>query len=325
MYTYVMKFFRLIPIAAACLLSVWTASAKEKISVGILNGPSSVPAAYLMHKHKVAGKSLDFTSFASPQAMLPKMLKGEVDIGFLPPNVALKAYNSTGGAILCAGITETGCIFLVTKDSGIHGLADLRGKEVHSAGHGATPEYLFQWLLARNGIPVNSADGVTLNYSIPQQELPAQLVSDKISYALVPEPFATVPLLKSKKTLRALDIQELYAATTGDEGASYPITVMVVRKAFAEQSPESVRQFIKEFSSAVKWTNSNPARAGAYTEKYIKTLSAEVVEASIPTSHFIWKNAEESREEIEKNMQLFLDFSPESIGGKLPDEQFYFK
>jgi NitT/TauT family transport system substrate-binding protein len=296
-----MKVPRLITLALACILSVAAASAKEKISVGILDGPSSIPAAYLMHKHKTGSRQLSFTSFASPQILLPKMIKGEIDIGFFPPNVALKAYNSTGGAILCAGITETGCLFLVTQDTAIKQLSDLRGKKVHSAGHGATPEYMFKWLLAQNGIPADTDDGIQ------------------------PEPFATVAVQKSSQSVRALDIQQLYAETTGNPEATYPITVMVVRKKFAEQHPELVRQFMKDFSKAIAWTNSNPQKAGEFVELHLKTLSADIVNASIPTSNFVWKGAAEARPEIEKNMQLFLDFAPESIGGKLPDEDFYFK
>ena len=320
-----MKVPRLITLALACILSVAAASAKEKISVGILDGPSSIPAAYLMHKHKTGSRQLSFTSFASPQILLPKMIKGEIDIGFFPPNVALKAYNSTGGAILCAGITETGCLFLVTQDTAIKQLSDLRGKKVHSAGHGATPEYMFKWLLAQNGIPADTDDGIQLDYSIAPKELPAQLLSGKVHYALVPEPFATVAVQKSSQSVRALDIQQLYAETTGNPEATYPITVMVVRKKFAEQHPELVRQFMKDFSKAIAWTNSNPKKAGEFVELHLKTLSADIVNASIPTSNFVWKGAAEARPEIEKNMQLFLDFAPESIGGKLPDEDFYFK
>ena len=50
----------------------------EKLRVGILNGPTCVPAAYLIDKNA----DYTFEQFADPQALLPKMIKKEIDIGF---------------------------------------------------------------------------------------------------------------------------------------------------------------------------------------------------------------------------------------------------
>ena len=159
----------------------------QEIRLGVLNGPSCIPAGYLLdEKAPVKGASLTWEKFADPQGLLPKMLKGEIDIGFLPANVAAKVYNSSNGAILCCAITGNGNLSLITTDASIKQISDLKGKTVAVAGQGATPEYMFRYLLEKNGVAADTADGVTLDFSIPTAQIAAQLISGKIQYAVVP-------------------------------------------------------------------------------------------------------------------------------------------
>jgi NitT/TauT family transport system substrate-binding protein len=297
----------------------------ESVHVGILNGPTSIPVAYMVDSGiTVDGKTVVFDRYATPQALLPKMLKGEAAIGFMPANIAAKVYNSASGAVLCAGISGNGNLYLITKDVNIKNLADLAGKTVFVAGQGATPEYLFRWLLAQNKIPVNSEGGVKLDYTIPTPDIAAELLSDKIKYAVVPEPFATVALIKSKNVMRALDLQYEFGAIEGQK-ATYPLTVMVVSSAYAESNPDTVRAFMSAFGESVSWTTAHPQKSGVLVQKYTLGLMAPVVANAIPYSSFVWKNADDSRADIERLLSIFLQFAPDSAGGKLPDEGFYFK
>ena len=51
------------------------------VRVGILNGPSCIPCAYMMENAKsYEDTNLSFETFATPQALLPKMIKNEIDI-----------------------------------------------------------------------------------------------------------------------------------------------------------------------------------------------------------------------------------------------------
>lgn len=301
------------------------AASAEEVRVGILNGPTSIPVAYMVDaKPVINGRSVVFDKYATPQALLPKMLKGEADIGFMPANIAAKVYNSAAGALLCAGISGDGNLYLITKDRSIKTLSDLAGKIVSVAGQGATPEYLFRWLLAQNKIPVNSQNGVKLDYSVPTPDIAAELLSDKIKYAVVPEPFATVALMKSKDVVRALDLQYEFGAIEG-KNATYPLTIMVVSKSFAEREPETVRAFINAFGGSLAWTIANPQKAGVLVQKYTLGLMAPVAANAIPYSCLVWKNADDSRKEIDRLLSIFLEFAPDSVGGKLPDEGFYFK
>jgi NitT/TauT family transport system substrate-binding protein len=298
----------------------------DSLRVGSLNGPTGIPLAYLYENHPdLGGVETVFQSYASPAALLPKMIKGEVDIGFLPANVAAKVYLKNNGAIVAAGITGNGNVVLVTEDPGIASLADLKGKTVEVAGQGATPDYMFRYLLSKNGIAVGTGDNmVQPDYSIETSRIGAELISGKIRYAVVPEPFATVVTMRDKNFIRAINFQTEYEKIEG-AGQTYPLTLMVVRAGYAAEHPETVRAFIAAYRKSTEWTITNPNKAGVLVQKYTLGLMAPIVARAIPNSQYVFIDAVSGRASIEKLLDIFLQFAPESVGGVLPDDGFYFK
>ena len=290
----------------------------QKVKFGVLNGPTCIPSAYLLNE--------DVQLFADPQALLPKMLKGEIDVGFLPANVAAKVYNSSNGKILCCGITGNGNLSLITTDTSVKQLADLKGKTVAVAGQGATPEYVFRYLLQKNGIKADVKNGVTLDFSIPTPQIAAQLISGKIKYAVVPEPFATVAQVKSDKVVVAVDLQSEYEYFEG-KGKIYPLTVLVVTKDFADKNPEALKAFLAEYEKSFKKTLKNPKEAGELCEKFGLGLAAPIIAKSVPKANYVFMTSDNPKvkEKVEELLKIFLAFDSASIGGKLPDENFYCK
>ena len=291
-------------------------SAEEiPVKIGVLSGPSGIPSAYLMEN---AADSESFEIFAGAALLLPKLINGEIDIGFLPPNVAAKVHNANGGSVVLAAVAGNGMMSLITKDKNVHSISDLAGKTVSVAGQGATPDYMMRYLLSANGI------NAELDFSIPNAQIAPSLLSDKIEYAVVPEPFATVALMKDENVLRAVDIQSAFAEASGTDGI-FPMTVIVVRTDFAKKHTDTVRDFLSKYEKAAEWTQQNPNLAGDLVEKHGIGLSGAVSAAAIPNCAYTFKNAQNAKADVEKILKIFLDFDSASIGGKLPDDNFYFK
>lgn len=302
------------------------------VNVAALNGPSGIPLAYLFeNKPVVEGADFDFQVVAGADVLLPKLLKGEVDVGILPPNVAAKVFSKNNGALLVGAVVGEGMLSLITKDGQVNSLADLKGKTVNMAGQGATSEYLFRYLLQVNGIAVAAdglepdTDSVALDFSIPAAELAAALLSGRIQYAVVPEPFTTVATTRDAAVRRAVNLQDAYRAVTGDASANYPMTVVVIRKEFAASSPQLVRGLLAAYRDAVDWTLANPAEAGALVEKHTLGLQASIATKVIPNGAYVFVPARQAQESLEGLFSIFLGFAPEAIGGQLPAQDFYFE
>ena len=296
------------------------------LKVAAIVGSSGIGMAYLFANHPAvgAGTVVSFESVGSADVLLPKLLSGEVDICALPPNVAAKLYNVGKKPIIAGAVVGNGMLSIVTRDPSIKSLKDLAGKTVSVAGQGATPEYVFRALLAKEGLSENS---VTLDFSIPNPEIAAALVSDRISCALVPEPFATVAVMNgasgTQPVRRAILIKDEWNAA--GFGTDFPMTICVIRKEYADKYPATVRKFLEAYKAAIAWTTANPAEAGKLVELAGLGLKAPIASKSIPTGNFTFVPAADARDSIEKLLSVFLSYAPEAVGGKLPDSGFYFK
>lgn len=273
-------------------------------TIAVLNGPSAIPCAYLMEEKP----EYNYLSCASAQIALPKLIKGEADIGFLPPNLAAKVYTDNKGALLCLGICGNGNLFLITKNQDFTDLSQLEGKTIACAGQGATPEYVMNYILNKKGIK-----DVTLDFSTPNAQIAAMVLSGKFEYALVPEPFASVAKEKDS-AVKLVSISKEFSAVTG--GSDFPMTLLVVNKKYAENHKKEISKFINHYEKAVKRTVKSPSEAAELSEKHELGLKAAVAQKAIPNCAFTWIPAKKSKAEIEMLLKLFNQ--------PLPDAGFYY-
>lgn len=309
-------------------LLLWGEEPPNKLVVSALSGPSGIGMIHLFENPpKIDGIPSIFTHTPSPDVLLPKLLKGEFHIGILPINVAAKVYNASKGKIILGGVVGQGMLTILSRDTTIKTLEDLKGKKLTIAGQGSTPEYLIRYLSAQKNIPIGrGSNHIQLDFSIPITEIAPALITNKITYALVPQPFSSIIMMQDpQKTIKpVLDLQELYIETTGAK-ENYPTTGVVVRKEFAQKHPELLRKFLQTYKESIQWVNENPKEAGLLVEKHKIGLKATVATEAIPNSALVWQTAEDAQESIENFLTLFLEIAPSSIGGKIPDEGFYFK
>ena len=298
---------------------------KEALVVhsAVLNGPTGIPSAYFFeNKPDLGGAELEIEVLNGANLELPKLLKGEVQLGVLPVNVAAKAFNSSK-AITAVAVIGYGNVYLITTDSNYKSLADLKGKAVAVAGQGATPDYMFRYILDKNGLKAGEdADCVKLDYSTPNAELAAAVISGKFQYAVVPEPFATVATSKTASVKRALNLSDEYGKF--NNGKNYPLSLLVANAKFASENKDVVNAYVDAYAQAVEWTNANPNKAGVLVQKNTLGLMAPVAAKAIPNCAFVCKDIAGERQSIEDFLNIYLSFAPQAIGGKLPSDEFYY-
>jgi len=117
------------------------------------------------------------------------------------------------------------------------------------------------------------------------------------------------------------DIQDEWVKAGGKE--NYPMTVLVVTADFAQKHPQDLRTLLDAYRNSLDWVKAHPTEAGALAQKYDLGLPPPVVAHSIPKGAYVYLSAQEARPSLEALYQAFLDFAPPSIGGKLPNADFY--
>jgi NitT/TauT family transport system substrate-binding protein len=287
---------------------------------GIKGSPGVGMVRLFEEPPRISGFDVKVEALAQADLMAARLISGEAKVGILPPNMAAKIASS-GKDLKAAAIIGNGMLSLLSSDTSVRSIADLRGKTVEVAGQGATPDFVFRRILEFNGLTPEK--DVALGYSMAPSEIAQALITGKVSVALLPEPFATMALTGKPNLVSVTDIQREWSRAGGKE--NFPMTLLVVDGAFASENPEAVKEIVNAVKSSIDWVRANPAEAGKLVEKHELGLSAPVVAAAVPKSNYVFISAAEGRAAVEALFNLFLEYAPASIGGALPGEGFYFK
>jgi len=291
----------------------------QPLTVYAIRGPSGVGLIRLFEEPpQIPGFDVRMEALASPDLIAARFISGEARAGILPPNVAANI-RALGRNIQVIAIIGTGMLSLLTSDPDVQGLEDLRGKTVEVAGQAATPDFVFRTILAAHGIEPDR--DVHLGFSLAVPEITLSLVSGSVSTALLPEPFATMARTARPDLRDVADVQEEWIRAGGP--GNYPMTLLVVDGDFAAANPAAVTEILNAARNSIEWVQANPAEAGELVEEHDLGLRAPVITAAIPHSNYVFIPAVEGRAAMEALFRVFLENTPVSIGGVLPDDGFY--
>ncbi|MDR0389197.1 MAG: ABC transporter substrate-binding protein [Spirochaetaceae bacterium] len=299
-------------------------SAQESVTLYGIRGPSGIGLVRLFDQPpRVPGMEIKVEALAQADLVAARIISGEAKIGILPPNVAAKIAAS-GRDIQVAAVIGRGMLSLFSADASVQSFADLKGKTVAVAGGGATPEYVLRRILLSYGIDPGA--DIQLDYSLAPPEIAQSLIAGRITTGIIPEPFATLVRAGRPNIRQIGDVQEEWIRAVGGAvgGENYPMTVIVVDAAFAREQPGVFRAVLNACRSSIEWVLAHPAEAGALTEKLDWGLRAPVAAMAIPRSNYAYIQAASARASLEALYRTFLEFSPESIGGRLPEDKFYY-
>ncbi|MDR1802617.1 MAG: ABC transporter substrate-binding protein [Treponema sp.] len=271
----------------------------------------------------INGFDVRVEALAQADLVAARFLSGEAQVGILPPNMAAKI-RSSGKDIQAVAVIGAGMLSLLSADTGVQRIEDLRGKTVEVAVQGATPDYVFRRILNFHGLTPDR--DVTLGYSLAPPEIAQSLIAGRVTLALLPEPFATMALAGRPGLGIVSDIQEEWIKTggIGNYHGNFPMTLLVVDGAFASANAGAVAQILDAVRNSIEWVKANPAQAGALVEKHDLGLRAPVVAAAVPGSNYVFIPAVDARPSLEALFRVFLENAPASIGA-MPGDGFYWR
>lgn len=297
---------------------------KESVELSVygLNGPTSMGMIKMFEDHKVIDDyiNLEYTNVSQPDIVVGKLLTEEVDIAAVPTNVAAMIYNKTEGKYKVAAVNTLGVLYIVTADGvEINDLSDLKGKTIYASGLGATPEYVLSHVLKSSGLALGQ--DVFVEYRTSHQELATELISNQIEIALLPQPFVTMVTMQSEAKI-AISMQDLWKDL---EGTDLAMGCILVKSSLIDQSPQVVDAFLETYEASVEWVLKNPQEASVLIESYGVLPQAKIAELAIPNSNIVFMKDQAMVDQMKSILEILFDYNPKSIGGLLPDEDFYYK
>jgi NitT/TauT family transport system substrate-binding protein len=300
-------------------------SSAEKVDVRIaaLKGPTAMGMVKLMDDAAkgTTANNYEFTLAGAPDELTGKIIQGEFDIAAVPTNLAATLYNKTQGKVKLAALNTMGVLYIVENGDTIRSMADLKGKTIYATGKGSTPEFALNYLLEHNGI----ASDVTVEYKTEHTELATMLAAGQADIALLPEPFVTTVLQQNDQVRVALDLTKEWETVT-NAASGLTMGCIVIQQKFIDEHPDTVAVFLEEYGDSVGFVT-DPANIDVSAELVAAQgiiANAPVAKIAIPKCNIVFKTGQEMKTIAGGFLQVLFDANPQSVGGTLPDEAFYY-
>ena len=286
-----------------------------KIRIAALKGPTGMGMVKLADKQNYQNYTVSIE--ASPDALNPRIISGEVDVAAVPVNLASVLYNKLDGDISVLAVSTLGVLYVVEAGSEVNSVADLAGKTVYATGQGATPEYILNYLLDKNGV----AGSVEVNYVGEHAALATMLADGSAEIGMLPEPNVTSTLAGNDNLRIALNLTEEWNKVCSTELVQ---GVVIARKSFVNEHPEAIEQFLREYEKSSAFVNENIDEAAKLIVDVGILGNVEIAKKAIPNCNISFSKGEAMHKAVEGMLTVLFEANPKSIGGKLPDKDFYY-
>lgn len=300
-------------------LAAFAACSKKQddteIRIAALKGPTGMGMVKLADKQNYPNYTVSIE--ASPDALNPRIISGEVDVAAVPVNLASVLYNKLDGDISVLAVSTLGVLYVVEAGSKVNSVADLAGKTVYATGQGATPEYILNYLLDKNGV----AGSVEVNYVGEHAALATMLADGSAEIGMLPEPNVTSTLAGNDNLRIALNLTEEWNKVCSTELVQ---GVVIARKSFVNEHPEAIEQFLREYEKSSAFVNENIDEAAKLIVDAGILGNVEIAKKAISNCNISFSKGEAMHKAVEGMLTVLFEANPKSIGGKLPDKDFYY-
>ena len=300
-------------------LAAFAACSKKQddteIRIAALKGPTGMGMVKLADKQNYPNYTVSIE--ASPDALNPRIISGEVDVAAVPVNLASVLYNKLDGDISVLAVSTLGVLYVLEAGSEVNSVADLAGKTVYATGQGATPEYILNYLLDKNGV----AGSVEVNYVGEHAALATMLADGSAEIGMLPEPNVTSTLAGNDDLRIALNLTEEWNKVCSTELVQ---GVVIARKSFVNEHPEAIEQFLREYEKSSAFVNENIDEAAKLIVDAGILGNVEIAKKAIPNCNISFSKGEAMHKAVEGMLAVLFEANPKSIGGKLPDKDFYY-
>ena len=298
------------------------------VNVYTLNGTTGFGMAKMIHDAKGGAfqtENYTFTVQSDASVILAALINGDVDIAALPTNAAANVYNKTNGAVQILAVNTRGVLYLLAKgEQGVSSFEALRGKTVYVPAQ--NPTFIFTHLCKQNGLIPGTDITIDSTTYAEAAALRDAVAAGLVEYAVLPEPMVTIAMASAKKAnvtlTNAMDLTAEWdkVCTPG----SLVQGCVVVRKAFLEAHPETVENFLKAYKASIEYLTTNTAEAAQLIVDAGIFANATVAATAIPKCNVCYLDGTDMKAAMEVFLAALKDINANSIGGKLPEADFYY-
>ena len=307
--------------------------AKDENTIVIAGPIASVshPILYMIEQNalKDIGKKIEFKLWNNPDELRALILKKEVDFIALPTNVAANLYNK-GIDLKLLNVSTWGILGLVSRDKNLKTIEDFKNKEIIVPFRADMPDIIFQALIKKANL--NIKKDFKLTYVATPIDAMQMLILRRADHALLAEPAISIALRKTGSFPVKLIAPDLYRSVDlqKDWGRLFEVEPKIPQAGLAiigetKEKEELITKILEEYEKAINWYKSNQKEASELVVKTLPMLEVNGLADSIDYIKLKNINSQNSKKDLEFFFSVLLENDSKIIGGKLPDDNFYYK
>jgi NitT/TauT family transport system substrate-binding protein len=224
-----------------------------------------------IYARELGSTKLKSQTFNAGPAEVEALFAGAIDAAYIGPGPALNAFIKSRGAVaIVAGATSGGAQLVVRP-----GVTDLRGKTIADPQTGGTQDIALRTYLASQGLKVDRQGGGDARIVAQENAQTLDLFkAGDMDGAWVPEPWASRLVLEGGGKV-LVDERSLWP------GGQFVTTVLLVRRAFLDEHPETVTALLKAQVAADKEIVADPAKAQTVVNGALKVLTGKSLKPAV--------------------------------------------
>lgn len=315
-----MKKFLVLIFAFVLALGVFVGCDNDDyVDIYVPDGAPALSLVSIFDRTEIAGQKVRFTVVPSANIMTYLTSKN-ADLAIVPTNAASIIYNKDNPYKYVSANTH-GNLFMVGTEA-TQDLEELKGKVVGVMMKGQVPDLVFRTVLEQNNIEYEVGEApiegkVTLRYVQDGSEILILIKEGVLKYGILGEPAVTTAINNIDGAQIAFDFQELW-------GGGYPQAGLMAKNSVSD---EFIKAFFDELEKDETFALDNPndaldrikAKMISSSETTIKYLNEQIIE----NCNVKLVKAENCKDDVIKLLTAFNKLEPSSIGGKLPDDNFF--
>ncbi|MEA5060408.1 MAG: MqnA/MqnD/SBP family protein [Candidatus Pelethousia sp.] len=284
------------------------------LRIAALKGPTGMGMVALMGDEYA--QQYEITLAGSPDEVTASFISGSLDVAAVPVNLASVLYSKLEGDVTMLAVNTLGVLYVLENGDSIQTIADLSGKALAATGQGATPEYILNYLLEKNGL-----QDVKVEYYAEHSELATLLVSGDVKLGMLPEPNVTAAMAQNADLRVALDLTEEWNKVSDTELVQGCI---IARKSAMEGRETEISQFLKDYESSTAFVNQKHEEAALLIEQYGIMAKAALAKQAIGNCNIVCMTGDEMKAAADGMLQVLFTANPKSVGGAVPGDDFYY-
>jgi len=308
--------------------------ASEKIEKLVIAGPFASVSHPIMHMIETGAlsdvaKKVEFRLWKNPDELRAMVLNKKVQFTAVPTNVGAILYNK-GVDIKLLNVSVWGILGMITRDKNLKTLKDFRGKEIAMPFRADMPDIVFEQTVKAQGMDMKK--DFKLQYFGSPIDAMQMLIMRRVDHALLAEPAISMALRKTKSFPLKLIAPDLYRSADLQEewGETFKVEAKIPQAGMAflgkvEGNENLIKRFNEEYEKSLKWYKTHPKEAAKLTVKTLDVLGEKGLEDSISHVRLEYVDAFSAKSDLEFFYKVLKQNNPKVIGGKLPDDGFYYK